>query len=87
MALAHDLGKMPIIPYGEGPFNPSFPFPKSQTTVMAVDVLEVEPLAMVPSTGGHPTAPKGSGDRGKGRLTLSLPPGHSHSTTRSLPPC
>jgi hypothetical protein len=52
MARTHELSKMPIVPFGEGPSRHPNPVLKSQIVVMAVDVLEVKPMAVIPPAGG-----------------------------------
>jgi len=54
MAPTKDHGKMPIVPFGEDPSNHPNTHPESQTAVMAIDALEVEPLAVIPPSGGQP---------------------------------
>lgn len=85
-APTHDNGKMTIIPLGEGPSNPSMAILESPTAVMAVDIHEVDPLAMIPLVGGQPGAAGVSGDLSRGRPTLSLPFNCSCSAPRSLSP-
>lgn len=74
MATTKDHGKMPIVLFGEDPSNHPNTHPESQTTIMAVDVLEVELLAIVPPVGGQLGAIRALGDpKEVGRPCLNPP--------------
>ena len=47
-----DNSKVLTVPFGEGFSNPSMARPESQTVVMTTNILEVEPLAVIPHTVG-----------------------------------
>jgi hypothetical protein len=65
---------MPIVPFREGSFNPPNTHPKKQTAVMVIGTLEVEPLDVIPPTGGQLGA------------TLPRSSSHPHATSWSLTP-
>ena len=47
-----DNSKVLTVPFGEGFSNPSMALRETQTAVMTANILEVEPLAVIPHTVG-----------------------------------
>jgi hypothetical protein len=86
MAPTRDLGKMSMVPYGKGPFNSPNTHLESQTAIMAVDTLEVEPLAMIPLARGQLGTTGALSNLQRGRPTLSWPSSHSRAASQSLMP-